>query len=47
MEMLGGLAMQMSQQPVEAASEDDKIMMTKVQSLYNTTLKWEMKKNLK
>jgi predicted Zn-dependent protease with MMP-like domain len=47
MEMLGGLAMQMSQQPKEAASEDDKVMMNKVQSLYNTALKWEMKKNLK
>jgi predicted Zn-dependent protease with MMP-like domain len=47
MDMLGGLAMQMSQQPKEAASQDDKVMMNKMQSLYNTALKWEMKKNLK
>jgi hypothetical protein len=47
MEMLSGLAMQMSQQSIESASEDDKVMINKVQSLYNTVLKSEMKKNLK
>jgi hypothetical protein len=46
MEILGGLAMQMSQQPSESASQEDKVTMRKVQALYNAALKWEMKKKL-
>jgi hypothetical protein len=46
MEMLGGLAMQMTQQSGESASEEDKATMGKVQALYNTALKMEMRKKL-
>jgi hypothetical protein len=46
MEILGGLAMQMSQQPSESASQEDKVTMRKVQALYNAALKREMKKKL-
>jgi hypothetical protein len=46
MEMLSGLAMQMSQQGKDSASEEEKATMTKVQGLYNAALKREMKKNI-
>jgi hypothetical protein len=46
MEMLSGLAMQMSQQGKDSASEEEKATMTKVQGLFNAALKREMKKNI-
>jgi hypothetical protein len=46
MEMLSGLAMQMSQQGDETSSEEEKATMKKVQALYNAALKREMKKNI-
>ncbi len=46
MEMLSGLAMQMSQQGNETSSEEEKATMKKVQALYNAVLKREMKKNI-
>lgn len=46
MEMLSGLAMQMSQQGNEAASDEEKTTMNKVQALYSSALKREMKKKL-
>ncbi len=45
-EMLSGLAMQMSQQGNETSSEEEKTTMKKVQALYNAALKREMKKNI-
>ena len=46
MDMLAGLAMQMSQQEADAASEEEKATMGKVQALYNAALKREMRRNL-
>lgn len=46
MEMLSGLAMQMSQQGNESSSEEEKATVKKVQALYNAALKREMKKNI-
>jgi len=46
MEILGGLAMQMAQQPSETSSKEDTVTMKKVQALYNVALKWEMKKKM-
>jgi hypothetical protein len=46
MEMLSGLAMQMSQQGNEGSSDEEKVTMNKVQALYNAALKREMKKNI-
>jgi len=46
MEMLSGLAMQMSQQGNETSSEEEKATMKKVQALYNAALKRDMKKNI-
>jgi hypothetical protein len=46
MEMLSGLAMQMSQQENVAAPAEEKATMKKVQALYSAALKREMKKNL-
>ena len=46
MEMLSGLAMQMSQQGHEASSDEEKATLNKVQALYNAALKREMKKNI-
>jgi hypothetical protein len=46
MEMLSGLAMQMSQQGKDSASDEEKATMKKVQALYNAALKREMKKNI-
>ena len=46
MEMLSGLAMQMSQQGNEGSSAEEKATLNKVQALYNAALKREMKKNI-
>lgn len=46
MEMLSGLAMQMSQQGNEGSSDEEKATLNKVQALYNAALKREMKKNI-
>jgi glycerol-3-phosphate responsive antiterminator len=46
MEMLSGLAMQMSQQGNEESSDEEKATLNKVQALYNAALKREMKKNI-
>lgn len=46
MEMLSGLAMQMTQQGNEASSDEEKATMNKVQALYNAALRREMKKNI-
>lgn len=46
MEMLSGLAIQMSQQGNEGSSAEEKATLNKVQALYNAALKREMKKNI-
>jgi hypothetical protein len=46
MEILSGLAMQMSQQGNEGSSDEEKATLKKVQALYNAALKREMKKNI-
>ena len=46
MEMLSGLALQMSQQGHEGSSDEEKATLNKVQALYNAALKREMKKNI-
>jgi glycerol-3-phosphate responsive antiterminator len=46
MEMLSGLAMQMSQQGNEGSTDEERATSNKVQALYNAALKREMKKNI-
>lgn len=46
MEMLSGLALQMSQQGNEGSSAEEKATSNKIQALYNAALKREMKKNI-